>query len=225
MDSLATTPRGEPPKAFDVRATYDSRPVQGFDYNIPDSVAASIVDETTLTVELSFIVPRGYVAVQKRFRHWFNPVPAIASREQCRVSFLISGAGVPYNELIPIGVESDVLSDGFFIADELQTVTARVIVSNLGFTLSTTLYCVFYGNLILKTGVPSPFEVANPTDKIWLPTGYPQPANAPRTERVIEKKTAPVVMQTLVSAPQPTLQAPTTAQPPKRGPFHSGRGR
>lgn len=213
LDALAVTPRGEPPKAFDVRATYDSRPVQGFDYNIHATAAYSINSEAGATIDVSVTVPRGYIMVQRQFRHWFNPAPAYDSREQVLVSFLVAGAAVPYNQQIPIGIESDTLANTFFIADELQVVTARIYMDylpgNAGPTLTGTVNVVFYGNLIMKTGVPSPFEVANPTDKIWTPTGLlpsSTPVSAPRQEAVRER----------VQVTQPVQQTAQVQQPVSR---------
>lgn len=230
LESLATTPRGEPPKAFDVRATYDSRPVQGFDYNIPDDIAIALSSEGAVSVDLTFIVPTGYIAVQRRFRHWFNPAPAITSRQQCTVTFLVSGATVPYNELIPIGLTNDELADGFFIADEKQTLTARVTVA-AGVALVTQLYCVFYGNLILKTGVPSPFEIANPTDKIWTPSGLqinapamPLPSEVRVRREQIAPVTAPVLQHSLVtSAPAPPAKRALHSASAGKRPMYDSR--
>lgn len=213
LAQMQVTPSGEPPKAFDVRATYDSRPVQGFDYNInaTGSFTYTANSEVDTTTDLTFIVPRGYVAVQRMLHHFMNPSPAFYFRNDVDVSFIVANSQVPYNQNIPVGIEADTLANTFFIADELQTVTARFTVyGNNTYTWADgqtfTIYASFYGNFLLKTNIPKEFEIANPTDKAWMmPKNLqaPAPISAPITQPVAKQVQMPIVQQRIA---QPIIQ-------------------
>ncbi len=63
-DQADVAPLGTPPKGYDVRAVYDSRPVQGYDFNIAVSTA---LGETNPFVSMT--VPNGYIAVLRAIHH------------------------------------------------------------------------------------------------------------------------------------------------------------
>lgn len=202
VDSMQAAPRGDPPKSFDVRSVYDSRPVQGFDFNITDSTDPSEGGLLSIAT-LSFQVPQGYVCVLRGIHHSTNPPLAILGRSDITVSLLVNGSSVKYNQDIPVGTESDDIVRCFVIADEFSTVSA-VFTNRVGnypdqFTfVQSILSCQFYGQFLLKTGVSYKFEVANPSDKAWI---------KPSVQIPVPQATQPVPQQ------QPAQQVVVASQP------------
>lgn len=207
VDNMQSAPRGEPPKAFDVRAVYDSRPVQGFDFNI---TASDAVGERT-TFVLGFEVPSGYVCVLRRLHHSSTPTPVIVGRSDIQVTLLVNNASVRYNQSIPVGVESDDIVECFVIADEFSQVQAQFDLTADVAAINFTMYAQFYGQFLLKTGIPYQFEVANPTNKVFA-----APVITPRPLPNVVRKTAPMVQPVLPQpAPMPAVAKPVVRQPPK----------
>jgi hypothetical protein len=205
VDSARTaydnTPIGPIPFAYDVRAVFDSRPVNGYDFNIVVSTSGELVNPITI----SFTVPNGYVAVLKRVISFIeSPIPASALRSDVLLTLLLNQGVVPNNANIPVGIEQDDLVRCFVIADQGSVLSARLVVSAAILALTPTYTIQFYGNLLQKTNIPTPFEVANPTHKV---TGQPNLISAP----------TPISAAPIVTAPTPTL--PRTAQVP---PFKVG---
>lgn len=160
--SYDNTPIGPIPFAFDVRAIFDSRPINAFDFNITQSTSGEIANP----VQVSFTVPNGYVAVLKRVITFLeNPIPASVLRSDVLLTLLLNQGVVPNNERIPVGVDQDSLVNCFLIADQGSVITARFTVSAAILALLPTYTAHFYGNLLQKTNIPAPFEIANPTNK------------------------------------------------------------
>lgn len=208
QSDLADTPLGAPPADYDVRSVYDSRPVNGYDFNITVTAAA----EGGNTFTLEFTVRQGFVAVFRRFGHFFTdaPLPAIVNRAECLLSIRKNGTDVPDNVDFPIGLASDDLWNGFVIADEFDTITARVVLQ--GALTATELVGTFYGNYLLKTGRAWPFEIANPS-AVKFGHGDPAPVIVREIMRPVEPP--PQVVMPVPVMPAPVRPAPT----PPRGPF------
>jgi hypothetical protein len=157
--ALARAPIGEPPADFDVRSVYDSRPVQGYDFNI--TVSASVSGSVPYTTDLTFVVPKGLICVLRQIHHFFVSPPVIASRADVLLSVRVNNADFPFNKNIPVGVTSDDIAKHFIVADEFSRVTAR-FVTNVEVVIELAqIYAQFYGNFLVKTGLPAPFEIAN----------------------------------------------------------------
>lgn len=160
---MRITPAGEPPKAFDVRAVYDSRPVQGFDFNI------TVAHEGSGTAVITeFVVPKGYVAVLREVHHSFDPPFAFNSRNDVKMTLTKNHADVSYNVDIPVGIESDDIVKCFVIADESEILGARYTITNAPLAGVAT-YTQFYGNFLIKTNAPKEFEIANHAARIAQP--------------------------------------------------------
>lgn len=195
---MRAAPAGDPPADYDVRSVYDSRPVQGFDFNITAETG-----ETSSPFTVEWIVPEGFVAVVRALHHWFNPAPLIASREDVLLTLLRDGSDVRFNVEIPVGSESDELVKVFAIYDEFQTVGARLV--NVGL-VNTAAFVHFYGNFLLKTDTTPAFQIANQVGK---KLGPPRVAPAPLVE----------VPQAIVTADIPARIQPTMTAPPVKPGF------
>lgn len=194
-DAMERAPAGEPPKDHDVRSVYDSRPVQGFDFNITDETG-----EGAFPFTLEFTVPEGFVCVLRALHHWFDPAPLVPSRNNVQMTLLRNGNDVRFNVDIPVGAESDELVKCFLIADEFETVGVR-LTSGLA-VVDTAAFVHFYGNFLLKTDSTAQFQIANPVgQKIEGPRLAPAPLVQPRQDPT------PVAIQPTMTAP--SIKAPT----------------
>lgn len=153
---ILQVPLGEPAIDFDVRSVYDARPINAYDFNI---IPASVAIGSSTSYTISFQVKQGRTAVIRELHHWIEPVPNLPLRSDILLSIQLQKADVPDNINIPVGVASDGLIKLFLIADEYQTVSFNFVTSSL---ITGTGYVHVYGNYILKTGRPAPFEIANP---------------------------------------------------------------
>lgn len=156
------TPLGAPPADCDVRSIYDSRPVNGFDFNIAVSVdnAEETPDDT---FNLEFVVDEGYVAVVRTIYHWFEPLPALANPSDVLLSMAVNGATQLRLQDIPVGVESSALVNQFLIADEFNTVRAQLFLPGGAIATDFTVWVIFYGNYLQKTAIPANQQIANCT--------------------------------------------------------------
>jgi hypothetical protein len=175
LRALAIAPHGEPPADYTVRSIFDSRPLQGYDFNI-----ICPTDEFNGDEVFSFTVPSGVVAVVREFKHFFtNPSATNKNPSGTLVSFQKNGANIQYNHDIPVG--ADTIANPvklFFVADEFDVVSARLVGAVNGTHIA---YVWFYGNFLLKTGRPATFEIANKAGEgktsTIKQTGYADPGN------------------------------------------------
>lgn len=211
VDNMNAAPRGDPPKSYDVRSVYDSRPVQGFDFNIVDSIAKN---ESSNPMIVSFTVPQGYVCVLRKLHHFTDPPVSIVSRADVQVSLLVNGSAVKYNQNIPVGNESDDIVECFVIADEFSVVSASFNIDATIFSdVNFTMYGQFYGQFLLKTSVNYKFEVANPSAKQWIqpPLQIMPPSLPPASAPTVIQQPAPVAVNQPV--PMMTVQPVPQAKP------------
>jgi hypothetical protein len=209
---MRVAPAGEPPADYDVRSVYDSRPVQGFDFNITAETG-----ETSSPFVVEWQVPEGFVAVVRALHHWFDPAPMITSRQEITLTLLRDGNDVRFNVEIPVGSESDELVKCFAIYDEFQMVGARLVTP--GAVVNTAAFVHFYGNFLLKTDTTPAFQIANPVGR---KLGPPRVAPAPLVPPKIETPVAIMPPQL-----QPTMTAPPVVKPPLKPyrAFHAGKRR
>lgn len=188
-DAAQVAPLGSPPLDYLVRSVYDSRPVNGQDFNICSSVTAAGT-ETSLTVSMT--VPPGYIAVVRRVHTELEPGPPITLRRQVQASLQRNSVTIPFQEGIFVGTAQDTLLESFVLADENDTVsvtlsyfTSAEVVNT--FPAGTVFEAQFYGNFLAKTGRPYNFEIANPSMgepksryEAPLPIHEPSPIQPPK---------------------------------------------
>lgn len=152
--AMRAAPAGEPPDDYNVRSVYDSRPLNGFDFNITDS--APFVS-SNLEI-LTFDVPQGYVCVLRHITYFVTNPPAINSLQDVLGTLRRANADVAYNIDIPIGAAREL--DCFLIADEFEEVGFKVTSTGV-YQDASNIVAHFYGQFLLKTNIPAPFEIAN----------------------------------------------------------------
>jgi len=212
-DDAAKTPLGQPPKPVDVRSVYDTRPVNAFDFNISTSAATLSTDTQS---SLFFQVPEGFVCVLRNFDIWMEPSPTGLERSAFLWSLQLNGGDFPYNLNVPFGVMVD-RETCFMIANEFNTVGLRLVANGGAFPVGS-VFARFYGNFLLKSGLPPSLEIGN-----LVPKSAIQPRAAP-PKRTPEPPPLPPSPQ------QPSPSSSRTPQPspaPTRGPVvaHSAKNR
>jgi hypothetical protein len=162
--AMEATPLGEPKINFDVRCVYDSRPVNGYDFNFSASVGL-VPAGTGFTWAATFNVPNGYRIVPREWEIIFDQTPPAgiinASLSASTATILQNQAGLPNNQNIIVGMGTADPIKTFFICEEnttfgIQGFTPFAPAGNPGFANINV-----YGNLIAVTEVALPFAVAN----------------------------------------------------------------
>lgn len=166
-----------PALAFQVQATYDSRPIQGYDFQASGCNLVSFIDggggETTFDpVEFTYLVPDNTIAVLKAFQYRIinGPVNAI-TEGGCYLGSTLFVDDLPVREYTRMRHPQYMLErfPAFVIADERTTIKLTLFhldpADNVLNTeiedLNAPVLFNFYGNIILKTGIPKEFEIAN----------------------------------------------------------------
>jgi hypothetical protein len=149
--SMQAAPLGEPPSDFDVRCVYDSRPVNGYDFNYSAQVSiASGVAWST-----AFNVPNGYRIVPRKWQVQFDSLP-LGPLAGNFVSLQQNGANVPNNGPIIVGMGTDEPIESFFLCEENTTFGISGVANQ-----NTNANINVYGNLIPVTDVALPLSVSN----------------------------------------------------------------
>jgi len=154
---MGAAPLGTPPADYSVRSVYDSRPVFGTDFNVVVATAAGGGCASSATA--FFTVPSGYVAVLRHIETWCEPIPVLARRNQVTLNIQLNQVDVTLNTDIPIGTATDLPIDCFVIADEGTDLGVQFDADPV--LIGFSVYALLYGNLLLKTGRPFQFEIAN----------------------------------------------------------------
>ncbi len=179
IESRKISPR-PPALLYQVVSTYDSRPIQGYDFQhsecnrlrwIPGG-SGSEFDP----IEFTYVVPPNTVAILRNFRYQVTTAPINAVTEgDCWLfsDLLVNELPVrEYNRMLhPIFMVRPF--ETFLIVDELKRLTLKLRMADDGTDvvefysdlqlndLVSPVLGELYGNLLLKTGVPIEFEVAN----------------------------------------------------------------
>lgn len=196
--AAGAAPIGTPQLDFDVRSIYDSRPVQGRDFNQWfgfSTEGGGTIPGTFFNQAL--VVPTGYVAVVRRIM--FRTTAAVWTGPYQNEMNVTKNGAVVMPETLPLNpasqcfpLETIPISNGesietFIIADEAESV--GIVLYDSGGSpdvIDTIQYFVgFYGQFLLKTGVPAAMQVANYAGTKAPPktVGNPQPSPEARTLR------------------------------------------
>jgi hypothetical protein len=155
IQDLDRTPLGEPHVEFDVRCIYDSRPVNGYDFNY----SATTTNVTTGSWQVTFNVPNGYRIVPREWEIIYD-VPPSGPSANSTVTIQQNSANLPNNGPIIIGMGTSAPIKTFFICEE--NTTFGIIGRNTNLISGTnTVIINVYGNLLSVTDVALPFAVTN----------------------------------------------------------------
>jgi len=155
VSAMEIAPLGEPPVGFDVRCTFDSRMINGYDFNL----SAAITDTSVTNWQATFIVPNGYRMIPREWTIYFdNPPPGLASNSTATLQQ--QSAGIPNNGPIMIGSGTTDPLKSFFLCEENTTFGIIGNNSNI-FSGAVTGYVTVYGNLLSVLDVALPFAASN----------------------------------------------------------------
>lgn len=183
-DAVRNTGIGSPAIDFQVRSTFDSRPVNGRDFNIwvgADKNSEIGHQDFELTVfNKAWQVPRGLVAVLRAVTILQVPGDDLGTLFDGTLQIMIDNVvkepptvrlgpsiGVPGGDTVlsqePIPYHTGVPVDTFLIADENLFVGVDINPILLGFqdNYNSMLRVGFHGTFLQKTGVPAQFQIAN----------------------------------------------------------------
>ena len=119
-----------------------------------------------VSVSAPFTVPDGYVAILRAFRFVVDPVLDLPCTEVL-VSILVDD--IPQNnyDRLPLGSEQDIFLPTWILADNGQRIALRYDNTGAnggsGTEVSVEVCVTFYGNLLIRTGVPIEYEQGNPS--------------------------------------------------------------
>lgn len=150
---------GEPQTNFTVTAIFDSRIVNGYDFNF----TAAISGNQTTPWNATFTVPVGYRAVPRFWDVHFDQVtPIVAGAAASTASILQGGAALP-NNAVSIGLGTTNPIKTFFICEESTTfgITGIQGMLNLTGVGSITGVVNVSGNLIPVTQTALPLATSN----------------------------------------------------------------
>lgn len=152
--AMEVTPLGEPSTDFDVRCVYDSRIVNGYDFNF----SAAILTGSSSEWSAEFNVPNGYRIVPRKWSVQFDQV-VTGPAAQSTATIMQNGAALPNNQNIIIGMGTDNPIETFFLCEENTTFGISGVNNNA--PTAITVNVNVYGNLVPVSNVALPLSVSN----------------------------------------------------------------
>lgn len=177
-ENYTVSPR-PPALLYEVIATYDSRPIQGFDFQHSEcgnllwqDIGGGVTSFPD--VEFTYTVPDNNVAVLRSFRYQCTSAPVNHVTEgDCWLfsTILVDDSPVrEYNRMFH-PVKMELLFPAWVIVDERRTITLKLFRADDGVDpvefnnsiegLITPVLGEMYGQLLVKTGIPKEFEISN----------------------------------------------------------------
>ena len=109
-----------------------------------------------------FTVPDGYVAILRAFRFTVDPVLDLPCTDVL-ISILVDDIAQNNYDRLPLGSEQDIFLPTWILADNGQRIALRYDNSAAVTAVSVEVCVTFYGNLLIRTGVPIEYEQGNPS--------------------------------------------------------------
>lgn len=174
IESRQISPR-PPALLYQVVSTYDSRPIQAYDFQASACALITFITEGAGAgfdaVSITYTVPDNTVAILRSFRYQVTFAPVNHVQEgDCWLQSDLFVNDLPareYNQMLHPVVMQDFFPT-FLIVDERKRIrltlskVPQTIMSATIVDITSPVLFEFYGNLLLKTGVPVEFEIANP---------------------------------------------------------------
>lgn len=163
-----------PALLYQVISTYDSRPIQAYDFQSSgcELLQWAGTPPTFPPINLTYVVPTNVVAVVRWFRYQVMNAPVNAVVEgDCWLQSDIFVNDLPvreYNKMLHPVLQTNFFP-AFIIVNELLDIRLQLSIfdpNNTEFSqaldgINAVVQLEMYGQLLLKTGVPIDFEVAN----------------------------------------------------------------
>lgn len=160
--AMQATPLTPPDVDFEVRSVYDSRPINGYDFNFSGTAEIDVNSSETGTWNVTFDVPTGYRAVPREWDVFFDIPPTVIASKNV-VSIQQQNANIPNNGPIIVGMGTGARPiKTFFVCEENTTFGIEGTLTNsANSTQTTTISVNCYGNLIPVSDCALPFTIAD----------------------------------------------------------------
>lgn len=206
-EQIAQTGIGSPNVDYGVRSTYDSRPLNGRDFNLwfTWDLLDELAENEPRVLQQIWQVPKGLVAVIRSFTILQLPGTSMGDLFDGTVGLLIDKAQVdpPSVRLGPVFLENALSAEmipyysgqpiqTFHVADENKFVGLRWSPQNLpepvGVAQGAYTRFGFYGQFLPKTGVPAAMQVCNKTGAAFTADTVMPPAGPSGADMVLKRR-------------------------------------
>jgi len=165
IEAEKPTQLGTIPYSGEVISTYDSRPINAFDFAFTDFVQWNITGNppTALILTSSHTIPGGYIGVLKGYRFEMEPLVPITVDDLLLDIFINDKAQQGYQSL-KHGQMLKNFVPAFILIDDGGTIKFQFRApTGIASLMANTrhMHVELYGNLILTTGAPLNLEIAN----------------------------------------------------------------
>ncbi len=209
QDDVGGTPLGAPVMDYTVRSIYDSRPPSAVDFN--EWFTTEGASSSDVLFRKCVIVPQGYVGVLRKVS--IKAAPSVnAGASQYFVAVCLNGAIVIPLQTVDapsgathapgVGITAPETFDTWIIADENQTFGVSIVAATTQ-PDNLVIDVGFYGNYLLKTGVPALFQPANLGDSTAPPKVVPSSEINGAVERIRRRAKIPYKNVPLLNARPP----------------------
>jgi len=149
-----------------VTSTFDTRPINGRDFLITEEATIAEGEFADTDIEFAFIIPAGHAGLLRGFKAIaLDPTSSLLTvPSRVLATLFINGMPVPqYEDLILIS-SATAFNPCHVLADENMELKLRLRINGtIGGTGTEIDYLLqFYGNLLIRTGVPVQYEQGNP---------------------------------------------------------------
>ena len=147
-------------QAASVRSVYDTRPINGTDFQYAETLTGNTTLELPLTLDFNYIVPQSYIAVLRDFEIRQFPL-FIGSNLQPLTSVLVDGIAQISHSNLPYNPDNGKVVT-HILANEKSTITVRMYYpATYAEDVTLNVFCKMHGNLLLTNNLPLPFEIGN----------------------------------------------------------------
>lgn len=211
---LDKVPLGTPAIDYDVRSTFDVRPINALDFTFSQSQNPTAISESGAFWLFTFTVPPGFVAVVRWYQFFaHSPTGSNTEVSNWQGSLQRQGVNFNFNDNVFLGPVSERMPV-FMIVDENQTFGVRVVNETIDGAPSASLN--IHGNLLVKTGRAYPLEIANPVGVVKASVLAPESLyTPPPPPQVITKE----VVREVIREREPQQPLPAAPPPIEAPPF------
>jgi hypothetical protein len=162
IQAMGRAPLGDPPVDYDVRAVFDSRFPNCYDFNIAATSGSQSVSAGGVSFTFALVAPAGYRAIPREWRVQIDNYYA-GPTAGSTATILINQQALPFNTNIIIGAGTGSIPiKTFFLVEEGQQFGLLYSNANAGTGGPVIININCYGNLIAVTDVQLPYADANP---------------------------------------------------------------
>lgn len=165
--SAQGAPLGTLPQKTRVQTVFDARPTNSRDFSKSsfETMSTTVADVVT-PASLIFTIPKGYIGILRGFRWSFNDNLPYGISADSPNNFEFQAAiyvedtvQEDYDQLGDLGIFLNDLQPCYILANELKNLELRLTpITDTGTASSADVRLELYGNLLLRKGIPLPFE-------------------------------------------------------------------